>query len=391
MKFASLLIAVLTSTSLFAQEVAPLDKARDLAYQLGRLYGELKGAPFASVPDLDQPQALSAGDVAMVVIPERGLSDEKLKAVGDELVPVGVLWTRSVLPTMGSFGAVDEKGAPAITVRDKDGKQVVLHAFHMGVRMGDAGRPELELYGNGKEPVTKGRLLPLPSKHEVPIELAVFGDGDESAILTLSLAGRFQGEVRIRKHEATPSRKVIELALGEDADKAVKAGQVVMPHLNDFPAAPVKVVGVPRQAVLFEQNDVAALVVPHARIDTKALEQGREVAIGQLWLKGIVPDVGGRAAAGKDLRLVRIEADDKQFTLPQFLLTARKSDENGAELLVYSGRKKALLSTPLQPVKLHQSRPVELDGRQRDDSSGILTIAVLGSYAAEIIMRPAAE
>ena len=43
---------------------------------------------------------------------------------------------------------------------------------------------------------------------------------------------------------------------------------------------------------------------------------------------------------------------------------------------------------PLKRFETRQSLPIELEGEPRDESSGILSLYVLGEYHAKIVVRP---
>ena len=377
---------LLATAALHAQEIVPPEKAREAARQLGRLYGELGRSAFVSKPDLNKPHAVSGGEMGMIFIPETGLSAARLEKVGDELIPLGVLWLRGLIPTPGRFGGLDEASLQSLTVSEGS-KRAIVCAFHVGVRKGERGGAELQLFGKGSEALVKTRLLPLPSKHLMPVELAAYGGDGEGAILVVSVTGEFQGEVRIVQYTAEPSGKAIEIN-SKDDEKAVKAARLLSAHLNEFPGERVKVKGVPEDAVLFEISKSAALLVPHSEIDAARIGQGGEEAIGQLWLKGILPEVDGRPPSERDLKMVTVNADGKEFTLPQFLLTARKSNRGGNELVIYSGKKTELLTLPLLATEGKQSIPVELSGESRGQNRGVLSIAILGRYVSELPVLP---
>jgi hypothetical protein len=73
------LLALITA-SVLAQEVVPLDEAQRGARKVTDTLGTPSDAPFATDVDLSKPQAIRAGKVGLLIIPDKKLSLESLGA-----------------------------------------------------------------------------------------------------------------------------------------------------------------------------------------------------------------------------------------------------------------------------------------------------------------------
>ena len=374
--------------SVQAQEIAPIEKAREIAKLISSQAGELENAPFSVSLDLEQPQALVKEPHAGVVVPAKGLTAKAIAGAGKDVVPVGMLWFKDLLPADGAIVAPDDAA-----VRDLElhvgGKKVTVHPFFAGVRKNGSGRLELVLYGKSpKEPYLKTRLLPMPSRQELPIELAAYGGDDTGAILMLSLAGKYQAEIKIVPQESR-EEYVGTSSAGTTGGKAAEAVAVLQQHLNKFKAQHVKINGDTGRADLFEKNDVAALIIPDKGLTAEKLDKAgkKEIPVGQLWLKSLSPDVDGSVPGDSDLKFVTVSDGNKSMELPQFLLTAQRSGK-ALNLILYSGAEEPLTAVPLEKFETGNTLPIELEGEARDGNSGLLSFYLLGKYHAKLIVRP---
>ena len=148
--------------------------------------------------DLQKPVAFKGGEAGMLVIPDKGLSGEKIAQAGKEIAPVGQLWMYRVA------AAKDGKVVPnsklrLVTVSDGK-KSASVQLYLLGVRKGEKG-PELVVFGGNKDPLM---TLPLEKAEEgqaVPINLSGRKTGDDSGQLTLNLLGKYKVDISVMKQE----------------------------------------------------------------------------------------------------------------------------------------------------------------------------------------------
>ncbi len=379
-RFLICLTVLTTSFSALAQEVVELEKARNAVRTISEKVGPLPNPPFKAEPDLDSPQIIRKGDIAAVIIPMKGLTGNQIRDIGKSVVPVGMLWLRNLTPAAAGIAPLEAKQMREVVVSEGN-KSVRLHPYFMGARKAKGDKLELAFFGKGSEPVISVPIIKTPSRQELPLELAAFGD-DAGATLLISVLGKYQAELKIIPSEGNEPEP-------QPVSQAQKAAQLLRKFVNDFKSAPLKIDPDIAQADLFEMKEVGALIVPHKGLTAKALAGAgkKEMALGQLWMKTIAPSVGDRVATDKEMRLVTASDDSgNSYELPQFLLTAR-AGKSGLDLIVYSADKMPLLAVPLKEAKMGQTRPIELEGAQRGEGRGVLTIYILGSYRAEIDVR----
>ncbi len=138
-------------------------------------------------------------------------------------------------------------------------------------------------------------------------------------------------------------------------------------------------------------GEVGILVIPATRLSEETLSKADKdvTPLGQLWMLKALPARNGKVTAREKLRLVEVTDDGKEVKVPLFLLGARRSEKGSLELLIYAKDKAPLLELPMEKTDARQEFPIELQGRKQDDTSGILTLNILGKYKVELtVMKP---
>jgi len=131
-------------------------------------------------------------------------------------------------------------------------------------------------------------------------------------------------------------------------------------------------------------NNLGALVIPDKRLKNKEplKADGKPIPLGQLWMRGLAPEVDGSKIANKDLRAVPIETNEEDVELTAYLLEAKLDADKGS-LTVYGNSKQPVATLKLKQAKIHQELPLELDAAG-EDSGATLFFNVVGKYVAEM-------
>jgi hypothetical protein len=86
--------------------------------------------------------------------------------------------------------------------------------------------------------------------------------------------------------------------------------------------------------------------------------------------------------------MVKVGEGEKARDVQLYYLGAAKNDAGELQLVIFAKDKaQPVLRVPLKKItSTSQSLPVELEGRKQSDDTGVLTIRLLGEYAAEVTM-----
>lgn len=135
---------------------------------------------------------------------------------------------------------------------------------------------------------------------------------------------------------------------------------------------------------------VGMLALPDRKLTADVIAAaGKGVTpIGQLWTLALTLATGGRPLAAEQIRLVPITEKDKTTDVQLYYLGAAKNDAGELQLVVFGKDKtQPVVRVPLTKTGgASQSTPIELSGRKQDDSTGILTVDLLGEYSAELTL-----
>jgi len=197
--FAALLSCALPQLA-SGQEAVPLEQAQKGAQLLTEAAGRLADAPVAIDTNLDKPFAAKAGDVGLLVIPDKALTAEKLSGASTTITPVGQLWMKGVSTAVnGHSPSKDDVRSYTVRAGDND---LTVQLYLVGVVKNAAGRAEVVVYGKGKEPLVHTSLdKSTTGSKEMPIELSGKKNDENSGTLTLLLPGNFQAEIVLVKAE----------------------------------------------------------------------------------------------------------------------------------------------------------------------------------------------
>jgi hypothetical protein len=135
------------------------------------------------------------------------------------------------------------------------------------------------------------------------------------------------------------------------------------------------------------------MVLPDRKLTTDALEHTATAVtpIGQLWTLQATVAANGKATANDLLRFVKVGEGEKSRKVQLYYLGATRNEAGELQVSIFAKDKtQPILRVPLtKAANTSQSSPLEIDGRKKDEDTGILVIHILGEYAAEVpLMKP---
>jgi hypothetical protein len=199
MKFIPTLL-IFTSFAV-AQEIqqVPAEQAIKVAHKITSALGSPADAPFAVDADADKPSGLKAGgDAGVLAIPDKKLTAESPASAGKEILPLGQLWMRNVVPAVNN-AAPDPATLRTVKVAEGD-KEVTVEVYFLGITKTDSGVIELGLYSKDRQPLVKTPLVKTDTAASTtPIALDGRKEGENSGVLVISVFGSYKAEVAVTK------------------------------------------------------------------------------------------------------------------------------------------------------------------------------------------------
>ena len=168
-------------------------------------------------------------------------------------------------------------------------------------------------------------------------------------------------------------------------DEALFYARAVSADTTQFQGTPIATNVDLDQPVALRDEDYGGMVLPQKGLTLETIATAGEipVPIGQLWLHRLAPMRQGWVISRSALRLVTVQAQGQEETVPQCALAVRRNPSGALEMLVFGKGKEPILAVPLKPLDAVQSNPIDL-AAERDYESGRLTVKILGKYQATI-------
>jgi len=181
-----------------AQEALSREEALKAAFRLCSDLPKMLDTPIPTDPDIKRPVGLHADNRGLLVLPESKLGLDAVAKAGPDAVSIGQLWLLKVAPAVEGQPVKPDRLQIVNVSGEKETAAVALCA--LGVRKGADGRPELLVYGKGKEPLLHIPLTQISEKQENPIEVSAGQQGD-GAMLTLKILGKFSASFPVGASE----------------------------------------------------------------------------------------------------------------------------------------------------------------------------------------------
>ena len=128
---------------------------------------------------------------------------------------------------------------------------------------------------------------------------------------------------------------------------------------------------------------VGVMVIPETKLAKEIAQAGEGVTpVGQIWMKGVLPVLGGSTVTMGKLRTVSV-ADNESSVLVPLLFVGMRSGAGGTkELVIYSQDKTELAALPLKAIEEEQKLPIEFSAVQSGEKMADVTMNILGKYQA---------
>lgn len=191
-------LAFIAATAM-GQEVVPLDEAQRGARKVTDTLGTIADAPLTTDVDLDKPQAIKAGKVGLLIIPDKKLTLETLGSAGDAIMPIGQLWTLNV--SLGKNGEpMPNDKIRFVSVSDGD-RDLQVQLYFVGAAKNSTGQLELVVFAKDKEAFVRVPLAKASATttQDLPIELSGRKDDDNTGTLSLRVLGQYVADITLKR------------------------------------------------------------------------------------------------------------------------------------------------------------------------------------------------
>ncbi len=137
------------------------------------------------------------------------------------------------------------------------------------------------------------------------------------------------------------------------------------------------------------KDEYGAMVLPDKNLSAERLAKvGKDaiVPIGQFWMRSLAPVVEDKVIPSKDLQMLKVTHNDKEYNLVLCYLGVRKGAKDALELVILSKDKTPLLKAPLEKTDEKQELPIEFTASIEGNDRAHLKISLLGRYRAKVTL-----
>jgi hypothetical protein len=179
-----------------AQERVPTEFAEKVAkLATEKASTQVKDAQVETVVDPTKPYGVKEGRFALLIVPDKKLSDDAIAKAGDAVVPVGQLWCRDLTPVSGGEPVPNDK--LRILTLNADGDDIKLALLLLGVRKTADDKWELLVYGKEKEPLLRLPIEKAEATQEMPIDLEGKRNDDGGGSATLHILRKYKTTITV--------------------------------------------------------------------------------------------------------------------------------------------------------------------------------------------------
>ena len=179
------------------------------------------------------------------------------------------------------------------------------------------------------------------------------------------------------------------------AEQTAKIARKVAEALGSLTDAPFAVDADADKSVgIKASGDTGLLAIPDRKLTAEAVANAGEAvsALGQLWMRNVVPAVNRASADPAKLRTVTVRDGEQDAKVEVYFLGITKTAAGALELGLYAKDKEPLVKVPLVKTDAAASAtPIALDGRKEGESTGVLVVTVFGSYKADVTVTKPRE
>jgi hypothetical protein len=168
-------------------------------------------------------------------------------------------------------------------------------------------------------------------------------------------------------------------------EESLKYAFLVAADLKQLQETPIPTDVDVKRPVAIQDGEFGGMVLPEAKLSSEAIAKAADkvVPVGQLWLLKLTPMRDGEAIASSKLRLITLNHEGDQATVPQCALGVQRNSSGSLELLLFGKGQEPVLRVPLKTMDAKQDLPIDLSA-ERESDSGKVTLKILGKYTATI-------
>ncbi len=130
-------------------------------------------------------------------------------------------------------------------------------------------------------------------------------------------------------------------------------------------------------------GEVGMLVIPETKLAKEIAHAGSGITpVAQIWMRGVLPVLGGSTITKDKLRTVTVDDGSKSALLPVLFVGLQSGPGSTKELVFFSQDKTVLASLPLKSIEQEQKLPLEFSVVKAAEHTADVTLNIAGKLQA---------
>lgn len=130
-------------------------------------------------------------------------------------------------------------------------------------------------------------------------------------------------------------------------------------------------------------GQVGMIAIPETKLAKEIANGGTGITpVGQIWLKGLLPILGGSTITKDKLRTVTVSDGGNSVLVPVLFVGMQSGAGGTKELVIYSQDKTAIATLPLKSIEQEQKLPIEFSAVKAGEQTADVTLNIIGKFQA---------
>jgi hypothetical protein len=196
-KSLTVLSLLVCAASVFAQEAIEAETLQKIAGRLTERTSDQENLPLKMEVDSAKAVGMTIKEFGTVVLPDKSLTAEALAKAGSDVLPVGYMWLKNLVPAVEGKALGNEKQRVVKVAMDKE--EHILQLLSLGLRKKAEGGFELVVFAKGKDVIVTLPLKDEPGDQTSPVEINMRQGADSLGVIDLRILGKLHAVMPVEQ------------------------------------------------------------------------------------------------------------------------------------------------------------------------------------------------
>jgi hypothetical protein len=180
-----------------AQEAIEPETLQKVAGRLTERTSDQENLPLKIEIDSAKAVGMTVKEYGTVVLPAKGLTVDALAKAGSDILPVGYMWLKGLVPVADGKRLGDDKRRVVKVAMEKE--EHILQLLTLGLRKNAEGKFELVVFAKDKDAVMTLPLKEEPNEQTLPVAVNMRQGTDSLGLIDLHIEGKLHAVMPVEQ------------------------------------------------------------------------------------------------------------------------------------------------------------------------------------------------